>query len=273
MPIKCDEQDKFFEILANNRLYIYGVGYVANLFWDALERNKLFHNVESFVVSDVKETRYMHGKPVKGIEEIRVTDNSVVCIAVHETLRFEIESILLKHKINNYIWIYPFLYDFSLKNVKSEEKWIDTYMFKNIFQEQYGIALRWVAINEYYGNCVNGYNLYYKGLLTYCESKTAKLRMERFKKLISNWEKNGYQPQYEIYINKDYQIIDGEHRFTLALYHGVKKIKCKVYEGVNIHQNRSTMTYDILMNHEFTLGELEQLTLVNKIILKKMEEA
>lgn len=272
MPINCDKIEDFLELITNNKIHIYGTGYVANLFWNELEKKGLTQNVEDFIVSEVKESEYTHSIPIKGIENVKIDKGSIVCIAVHETLKDEIEMNLLKKQIRNFLWIYPFLYEFSLGCIQKEECWVDIHLFHNVMKEQYGIALRYAAIEEYYGFRKNGFDMYYRGLLTYNSTRTAELRVKRFKDLIINWEKNGYQQENTICVNRVHEVIDGEHRLALAFYHGIKKIKCIVYEGENIHNQQAIMTHDILQKGGFCRKELEQLDGINQTILRELEE-
>lgn len=272
MAIECKKAEEFLKLITHNIIYIYGAGYVADLFFDALKDKGMTSRIESFIVSkDIGKTE-KYGFPIVSIDNASIVNGSVVCVAVHETLLAEIETILLKHQISNYIWIYPFLYEFSMNSYKKEEKWIDTKLFKAVSEGQYGVALRWVAIDQFYGYCKNGFELYYKGLLAFNDTKTAELRTERFRKLILNWEQNGYEPENCICTNNHYDVIDGEHRLALAIYHRIKSLKCIVYDGDNIHRGRSIITREVLLNTNFSLDEIEQLEEVNQIIANILEE-
>lgn len=97
---------------------------------------------------------------------------------------------------------------------------------------RFDIVVRYLAIEEYYGRNNIGYNLYLKMQQKRKTSETVdqiEERLRRFKKIILDWEINGYRNESEIICDSGLNLLDGSHRLALSLYFGTKIINCKVY--------------------------------------------
>lgn len=263
------------KIIEKKDIVIYGTGYVSENFYTMLKIQKLAHKVKCFVVSDsTKICKNIYNVPVKvfeeEIDEIKRSD-IYVCIAVHESIKSEIEKYLLKYNINNYVWVYPYIFELVLgipiiNHIEIETK-------KIIFQQKYdsyAFAVRYLAIDNYYGQNEKGYELYLKALYLQCEKKTAYKRLDNFIQLIKSWEKNGYQDNYTIKIDEKYRLIDGTHRLTLACYYGMERIYCDVFpcsDNYNkIMKVSHLLSMEILQKNGFELSEIEMIKKVqNKI--------
>lgn len=262
--ITCCDREEFIELISDKKILIYGAGYVAINFLEALKRNGLIGQIRGFAVSQITETKkYIRSFPVQSIDRVIVDDETIICIAVHEALKEEIESVLLHKGFNNYIWIYPFLYSLYLGNPVKEGEWIDTKKFMRSCQERYGMAVRWAAIDDYYGNCPGGLDLYQKAMAMHGSMDTIKARTDSFLKLIKDWDSIGYNDRWQISIDRNYEIIDGEHRVALAFYHGQPQIRCKIYDGENMHGEKALMTKQALLEGGFTMEEIELLDGIN----------
>ena len=265
--ITCCDREEFIELITDKRILIYGAGYVALNFWEALKRNGLEEQIRGFVVSQIAETqKYIGALPVQSIDQAAVDDETIVCIAVHEALEEEIEAALLQKGISNYIWIYPFLYNLYLGNPVKEGEWIDTKEFIRGYEQRYGLAVRWAAIDDYYGKCPGGLDLYKKAMAMHGSMDTIKARTDRFLNLIQDWGSIGYDDRWQIAIDRNYEIIDGEHRVALALYHGQPQMRCRIYDGKSMHGDKVLMTKKALFDGGFTIGEIEILDKINLYI-------
>lgn len=110
---------------------------------------------------------------------------------------------------------------------------VDTFwLFKRIMKDDFfsaHIMIRILAIKNYYHENSNGWELYNKMQNERVASnplvpKYMADHQEDFKKLIKSFEKNGYDYNYPIVINKDYMIIDGAHRLACCIYFGIEKV-------------------------------------------------
>ena len=266
----CDNAKQLIELIKKRRVIIYGTGYSASLFWEALKKHSLEKNISGFAVSKlVKNTaRNYKGFEIKQIDEIDFTDDMIVCVAVHDSFLQEIESLLKRNAVSNYIWVYPYLFDLYYGNPIKKEQVIEIRKLIPKDEERYALAVRWAAIENYYGRCPNGF-LWYKRAIAYIHNASvAEARARGFMQLIQSWETFGYDEKHEIAINESYEILDGEHRVALALYHGEKMIKCRVYRGENINSEKSFMKRKMLIESGFNEGEIKLLDAMNDGIRK-----
>lgn len=255
---------EFINCLADREIYIYGAGYVANIFLEALEKRGLVDNVQGFIVSQESSVqKNIKGIPIFAIDQININKTALICIAVYEAFKDEIIFNLNQRGVLNYIWIYPFLYELYLGKPVKEKEWVDIKRIIPKNEEQYGIAIRWLAMDDYYGKCIGGFDLYKKAMMIHGNLNTAKARMENFIKLLHHWDITGYEAQWEICINTNYEIIDGEHRVALALYHNQRQLCCRVYEGENIHKKEALMKKEILIQNGFSSEEIKRLDKIN----------
>lgn len=269
--IACCDVDEFIKLISEKKILIYGAGYVAAVFMEALKKHGLEKNVYGFCVTDsIGEQNHMGEFWVKPISQIGVLGNTVVCIATHEVSKRGIEAILLQKGISDYIWIYPFLYTLYMGKPLKEGQWIDVrkMILKN--ENLYGMAVRWAAIDDYYGNFQGGFYLYTKAMKIHCNAATAEDRANSFIGLIQNWDTHGYDETCQIVINTDYEVIDGEHRVALALYHNQKLLQCKIYNGQNLHEEKALMTKEVLLMGGFTQEEIKILDGIIRCIKNNM---
>lgn len=219
-------------IVRNYRIVIYGTGYVAMGFYKALAVWKLDSNIECFVVSQKEEAlESLNGIDIKSIDEFKNDKNKIICIAVHEAIKNEIEEILKEKGITNYIWIKTdFLTELILGNpIKSNVR----ISVDRIIQKcsDYRIAVRYLAIEQYFGKNDYGYDIYKKAQELHCGAKTAKKRLLSFCKLIQNWKSHGYQSNYKIQIDENNELLDGVHRTTLARYFQMDEVMCDIFKA------------------------------------------
>ena len=266
MEISCC-MNEFLEIIAYKKIWVYGAGYVANRFLEALKKHGMESHVQGYIVSQKKEDQeYINGLPVKSIENMVVDDASIICIAVHEVYKNQIELELTQRDIFHYIWIYPFLCELYMGMPIKEKEWVDTIKIIPKDERQYAMAVRWAAISDFYGIYPGGLMLYKRAMAIHSNADTGEARAIRFINLIKDWDTYGYRPMWQISINTHFEIIDGEHRVALALYHGQAQVQCKIYDGNNIHEKKTLMTEEVLLDGGFIREEISGLDEINKFI-------
>ena len=92
-----------------------------------------------------------------------------------------------------------------------------SYQFKNGKFNRYDIVVRYLAAEDHLGKNNYGFKLYRKmqekrGYVVVEEA------VERYKKLIDDIDKNGFDPHSQLPVGKNQELIDGAHRLALALY-------------------------------------------------------
>ena len=92
----------------------------------------------------------------------------------------------------------------------------------------YDIAVRLIAIDQFYKKNDYGYQMYAR---MQKEAGNGTFWLERFIKLIESYEKNGFDESYPIHVDEDLKCFDGAHRLALALYHNKEFIPMIVHQG------------------------------------------
>lgn len=256
---------ELLEKIKNNRFLIFGHGYVAKRFTEVVEKKELQHNFMGYIVSNPEENYDKEmGVPIYSKEWIGDKHNTVVCVAVHEALKDEIINALMKIQPDNeYIWIYPYLYELILDVPVMQNVWIAVEDIVKKTSIGYFMAVKYLAIEQYMGKCNNGYEIYLKAQSLYSDNYTAKKRLGQFKNLIENWVSSGYDENFLIKLNRSYEILDGSHRVSLARYFNVEKVKCDVFQTdislLELQGNKASLTKEILYRGDFTDSEIEQI--------------
>lgn len=226
--INCDDIVGF---LKDKQIIIYGAGYVASKFYDLLVLNGLGDNVSCFAVTkNITEECYKQGHMIKSIYDVVINEKSIICLAVHEALKVEMESVLLDKGIKNHIWVYPYFN--QLLHCEPLQLNVGISVDKIIqANEDYRFAIRYLAIENYYNKNDNGFDIYAKSMTLCSGYDTAMKRLKGFCALIKSWEKNGYLADNACWIDSDYQAFDGTHRITLAKYFNKETIICNIYNA------------------------------------------
>lgn len=256
--IDVQSLDKLLEMIKKQDTLIFGTGYVAERFFDGLDRHGLGDRIRCFVTTKGQEHDYQK-RPVISINKLSSENNeSLICIATHEAILGEISASLEERGINNSIWVYPYLHElwfgkpvgtFEIEVSKIVKKWKD-----------YRFAIRALAIDQYYGKNDCGYDIYVKTQSFHCEENTARKRLNSFTQLIESWDKNGFDSDSRPKVSEDYEVLDGAHRITLAHYHKMKTISCDVYKAENGRKFRNDevdITDEILRNSALLPEEID----------------
>lgn len=118
----------------------------------------------------------------------------------------------------------------------------------------YDVAVRLLAIEEYYGKNTIGYDLFSR-----LQNNIVKgdFWIPRFEKLIQSFEANGYNKAMQIEVDENIQIIDGAGRLALAIYHNE--------EFVPVRFHKSTIKREYNYNHLWELNySREEIKLIHE---------
>lgn len=241
--------NELVEILRRDRFWIYGTGFVANIFWQSLIPYDICRNVKGFIVSK-KNRDFFSGLNVRGIDEDLNIGNDRVCIAVHESNKNEVVEKLESKGINNYIFIYSYLWDLKLgiPRKRNMEVKVSELIKSNL--SDYKLIVRHLVLEQYFGKNDVGYDLYRKAFENYVDRATAQKRLNRFIEFISLWQSKNYITGENIKVNNNKQIIDGNHRIILANYFCLRTINCDIYDteetAQDIYGKNAAMTEEAI---------------------------
>lgn len=273
------DAETLLKYLSQKRFVIYGTGFVGRRFLSALKQHGLYENIACFTISEcvTGQDDMIEGIPVRGVSELdERTKDMLFCIAVHESLAKEIEKNLEKLQVKKYIWIYPFLYELSLGQPLKTNVLVNVDKILESNLNNYGLAVRYLAVEQFFGKNQIGYDLYVRFNTLYCTKETAERRLIKFCDLIKNWKENGYDKEKKILINSNYEILDGCHRITVAKYFGEKNVICDVFSNeisvVSLLGDKALLTEKGLKESDFCKGEQEILRAINRM-LKGEEDA
>lgn len=253
---------EIYNILKKRKIVIYGTGHVAMKFYDLLVWRGLNSNIESFLVTRISDKKEIKQIPIKKIDEFENKDEYIICIAVHTALRDEVEGELARWGYTNILWIYPYLYELLFGEPKKENVIVSV---DDIIQHNldYRFAVRYLAVENYFGKNQYGAEIYIKAQSLHCECETARKRLDKFYELIEQWEKNGYDSRYRIYIDENGVLLDGAHRVTLAKYFNCKEFNCDIFSKsehfIDWEGKEPRLTKEILNQAGFNKNELQMI--------------
>lgn len=239
---------------------LFGTGFVAEKIVHTLAEQGLLDCVRGFVVSKAVTTSFK-GKPVWLVDEYSefvtsqkdkklLSELPLLCIAVHESLRADIED-LLSHAGLDFEWIYPnylelawgtatpFVVDIPVQTILQRQE-----------PDQAWISVRYVALKECLSGkwdesasalqerlVINGNGpasaLYVKAASLFSKPETARQRLAYAAEITKHVLKEGYDRSRPILIDNSYRIIDGLHRLAGSVLAGCKTAPCVVVEASN----------------------------------------
>lgn len=264
---------QLLNILSQKPFIVYGHGYTAKKFYEAIKNNNLLYNFNGFVVSNSQESFDEQFQcKIYNKEWLKNNSDLLVCIAVHPSILKEILDNLNMTTDNlNCIFVYPYLYELLLNVPVEKNILVSTDKILKQMKNCYSIAVRYAAINAYMKKNYTGYSIYIKAISLHCDEHTAKKRLQRFIKIIEDCEKFGYNLNFPICVNNNYEVFDGMHRIALAKYFGIEQIYADLYKTntslVNIHNDNSILTRNSLIENNFTKHEMTLLDEINNQLL------
>lgn len=131
--------------------------------------------------------------------------------------------------------------------IKVNTLWLFRYsMLKNMNISD--VVIRYLAIENYYKKNTNGFDLYNE-MMEKRVANREKLKGRndgglRFKNLIMSFEKNGFDNNYPIQLNKYFLLGEGSHRLALALYFNIKEVPICFVDQLDIIVDYSTTWFE-----------------------------
>ena len=233
--------------LGQSEIVIFGTGFVAERFYLALEKHRVWGRVLFCMVTKRAEGQAeFHGKPVCLPEERTIPDGALFCLAVHESLLAELEAVLPRSWMERAVWIYPNLWEllFGLPVEKN------AMISRRELLEKQDPSLNWISVrygairdvlraeggtDGKYGSdrgtdcgLAESRELYVRAMALHCGVKTAEKRYQALRELARSMQAQGFDPSHPLLIDTDGHILDGLHRFAAACALGIDEIPCTV---------------------------------------------
>lgn len=264
------------EEFRGKEIIIYGAGHVGRKFCRALKAQGSGSQIKCFAVTgEAEEGALLDGIPLMCIYDIPIRENTLVCLAVHETLRDEMENIV-KKLTKQYIWIYPHLYELMFGKPEAVETEIDISEILKTCRDDFRLAVRLAVMEQHDGKNTFGYDFYKRAQGTYCMEHTVTERLGQFIRLMEDWRRQGYRREYPLVLNRNYEVIDGNHRLAAAVYYRLEKILCNIYPTeiplTEIHGKEPVMSMEMLQRHGFSGEEIEKLVEIQERYLRFYEK-
>ena len=92
--------------LKTKDIAVFGTGFVAEMFYEALQIHDLTSKIRCFVVSQASQNQRLHDRPVYPAEGLDLPAGVLLCVAVHESAAKEVMQTL-KAYADRTVWIYP----------------------------------------------------------------------------------------------------------------------------------------------------------------------
>lgn len=93
---------------------------------------------------------------------------------------------------------------------------------------RYDMIVRLLAVENHFGENDFGFDLYRRMQGARINKNWVEPAVNRFRKLIQSYEKNGYDNKSSIVLDQDLHLVDGSHRMALAMYYGIPNITVSV---------------------------------------------
>lgn len=259
--------------LKGKKIIIYGTGHVGRKFYRALQARGMGQQVTCFVrTRDVGQNERLDGVRVCRFDDIRMDEDDLICLAVHESIRGEIEETV-RQRTDHYLWIYPHLYELMFGEPECRDVELPVEALFGDFGEDLRLGVRLAAIEWQDGLNGFGSESYVRAQMLHCDKETALRRLEQFQRLIEDWKRSGYRKCHRLALTRGYGVIDGNHRLAMAVYTGQKTIHADVYPTdlsvKQIHGQEPMLSGELLREHGFTAEEVGRLKEIQERYLKR----
>lgn len=264
-----------WEKLKGKKIIIYGTGHVANMFYRAISEHGLQDKIQCFVRSrSVQRDEMFERIPVCRADDISIEDNTLICLAVHESIRDEVQKVVAPIT-NQYLWIYPYVYELMLGEPEQRAVEVSVVRLLEGCRNDLRLAIRLAAIEQQAGMNTFGFDYYIRAQMLHSSRDTAAKRLRQFTELINEWKRFGYKKENPIVLNRDYDVIDGNHRLALAVYVGQTTVFGDIYSTAlsaeDIHGHEAMLSEELLLSRGFTQCDIQQLDAIQQRYLKIYE--
>lgn len=225
--------------ILNNKeaFYIYGAGKVGKRIWNLIKSDGKQQKVKGFVVSrSGGNPSDIEGVPVFLLDEIE-DKNVCVLVSVTDIYQLEIMDSLKECGFENIVCAYKYSFLNAERPTGEMPNTITIDIRELLVQQFFGgggnfsrldIIVRLLAAEDYYTDNGYGFCLYRKMQNLRVKQGYAVNAERRYRALMESVDKNGYDRESEIIVDKNLHLLDGSHRIALAIYHEVPCVKIRI---------------------------------------------
>lgn len=272
-PINMTLLEEWEKIITENQsIYIYGTGKIGNKIFSLIKETAgSAIQVKGFLVSDLTGNPLMIDDLPVMIPENLLDKTSLILVAVTEIYQDAIVQKLNGLGLVNVILAYKFSFikediPSSLPQViEIDSDELVLCQYKNSISGRYDIAVRLLAIENYFGKNSYGFDLYEKMRnRQVCDDTCEKMSVQRFTQLIKSYEKGEYDENSELITDEELQVIDGLHRLALAIYFEVSRLKVRIVQKEEKNYNGKAWFENLFSEEELGIIEEKVLDIEDK---------
>ena len=254
------------EQLKTKEFAVFGTGFVAEMFWQALKLHGMEDRVSFSVITHTESGSCFHGKPVYSLRETQIPENMLLCVAVHESAKEGLQEPLDLYEAQT-VWVYPHLFELLYGKpigLKRDYSLADLLVCQK--PEEYWLAVRYAAVRDYLNEAVNypgTKTLYLRALSLHCGEKTALRRASRMEELAQSMAEEGFRKECPVRIDESGQIIDGLHRIACAAFLRIETLPALIYPQSQIFETilgeKNRLPIDLLHEAAFSAEDIQYL--------------
>ncbi len=247
-------------------MFIFGTGYVAEMFRTGLEMHGLADRVRGCVITHAAPGQSFHGLPVYSLSEAVLSEDALLCIAVHESVLNEIR-VQSPDVIEKGVWINPYLIDLLYGGPLRTGTIPVSEILSRQDRNAHWITIRYALVREYLLRSADfemAKDLYIRALSLHCSRETAVRREQQVERLADSMREIGFGSEYPpIRIDESLRIIDGLHRMACSLFLQIPVIPAAVYARSDVYDRlligKNRLPENVLLKAGFTDPEMNYL--------------
>lgn len=256
--------EELLEQLKTRELVVFGAGFVAEMFCTALEMHGLEDRLQACIVSRALPGQCFHGRPVCSLNEVRLPESALLCVAVHDSAGAGLQEALNPYEAQT-VWIYPHLFELLYgRPLRFERSLPLSELLSRQNREEYWLAVRYAALREVLenGECnPETLTLYQRAMSLHCGEDTARKRAILMGELARSMREVGFREDCPIRIDEAGHILDGLHRVACAACLRLEAVPALVYPESQVFDRvlgeRNRLPERVLRGTGFSSAELE----------------
>ena len=257
------ETGELLKLLETKDLAVFGTGFVAEMFLEALRIRGLESRVRFFTVTDAFPGQSFRGRPVRSLADADLREDVLLCVAVHASAAGDVREALRGYA-GPCVWIYPNLFELLYGTPVSGRCSLP---LEELLAKQdpgeHWLSVRYAAIRDYLDRperYPETRKLYIRAMSVHCEPTTAARRLMQMEELAVSMKEKGFDTGSPVCVDESGRIIDGLHRVCCAAYLRMKSIPATVYPASPVFDrvlsSRNRLPESVLLSAGFSAEEI-----------------